>query len=311
MSQVQVSTDKTVLREYYLLRLRLAGINFLQFINKLRRHPAGMTGLIVLLFFVFIAVADPLIVPHNPKEVHLEDKLLPPAWMEGGKSEYLLGTDQLGMDLFSRIIAGTRISLLIGVLTVGISIMIGTTLGMLSGYYRGTLDNILARFADLLLSFPWLIFAIFTMAVIGPGFGNLVFALTFKGWVGFFRLVRGEVLSEKTKEYVEAARALGQSHFKIMFQEILPNIMNSIIVLGTLRIGFMIIMEASLSFLGLGIQYPEPAWGSMVNVGRNYLLNAWWISTFSGLAILLLVLAINMFGEGLRDILDPRLRRIE
>ena len=243
--------------------------------------------------------------------VSLEEKLLPPFWMEGGSGKYLLGTDQMGMDLFSRIIAGTRISLLIGLLTVTISMVIGTTLGLLAGYYRGALDSFLARFADLLLSFPWLIFAIFTMAIIGPGFGNLVFALTFKGWVGFFRLVRGDVLSEKTKEYVEAARALGQSNFTIIFKEILPNILNSIIVLSTLRMGFMIIMEASLSFLGLGIQYPEPAWGSMVNTGRDYMLSAWWISTFSGLAILILVLGINMLGEGLRDILDPRLKQIE
>lgn len=311
MSTVHLPNGKTVLREYYFTRFRLAGANISRFLNKLRRHPAGMAGLIVLLIFVAVAVAGPAIVPHDPREIHLADKLLPPVWLEGGTSGYLLGTDQLGMDLYSRIITGTRISLLIGVLTVAISVVIGTTLGMLAGYFRGTLDSVLARFADLLLSFPWLIFAIFTMAMIGPGFGNLVFALTFKGWVGFFRLVRGEVLSEKTKEYVEAARALGQSHFQIMVREILPNIMNSIIVLGTLRVGFMIIMEASLSFLGLGLQYPEPAWGSMVNIGRNYLFNAWWISTFSGLAILILVLAINMFGEGLRDILDPRLRQIE
>ena len=311
MNQPQVSLEKLDLWVYYRNRLLLTGKNMADFLNKLRRHPAGLTGGIIFLGFVVLALIGPSIVPHDPLRGVLPDRLLPPFWMEGGGTDYILGTDQLGMDLFSRIIAGTRISLLIGVLTVSISIVIGTTLGLLAGYYRGILDSILARFADLLLSFPWLIFAIFTMAVIGPGFGNLVFALTFKGWVGFFRLVRGEVLSEKTKEYVEAARALGQSHFNIMLRELVPNILNSIIVLGTLRMGFMIIMEASLSFLGLGIQYPEPAWGSMVNVGRDYMLNAWWISTFSGLAILILVLSINMFGEGLRDILDPRLRRIE
>lgn len=303
--------QKEALRQYYLTRLRLARQNLVRFLLKIASHKSGAAGALILLFFIFLAVASPSITPHDPMVVNLQDKLLPPFWMEGGSMNYILGTDQLGMDLFSRIIAGTRISLLIGLTTVGISLLIGTTLGLLAGYYRGVLDNILARFADLLLSFPWLIFAIFTMAIIGPGFGNLVFALTFKGWVGFFRLVRGDVIAEKTKEYVEAARALGQSHFKIMVKEILPNIMNSIIVLSTLRIGFMIIMEASLSFLGLGIQYPEPAWGSMVNIGRNYMLNAWWISTFSGLAILILVLGINMLGEGLRDILDPRLKQIE
>ena len=312
MSQIQpLNPDKMVLRDYYLTRLRLTGKNFMVFLYKLSRNPSAMIGLIILLFFVFLAIFGPLIVPHDPMAINLLDRLKPPYWMEGGSAEYILGTDQLGMDLFSRIIVGTRISLMIGLLTVSISTVIGTVLGLLAGYFRGVLDSVLSRFADLLLSFPWLIFAIFTMAVIGPGFYNLVFALTFKGWVGFFRLVRGDVLSEKTKEYVDAARALGQNNFKIMMREIMPNILNSIIVLGTLRMGFMIIMEASLSFLGLGIQYPEPAWGSMVNIGRDYMLSAWWISTFSGIAILFLVLAVNMLGEGLRDILDPRMRRLE
>jgi ABC-type dipeptide/oligopeptide/nickel transport system permease subunit len=312
MNPVQpTSPEKMALRDYYLIRLHLSAKNFGDFFAKLVQNPSGIFGLLILVFFVFLSIAGPSLVPHDPMSINLLERLRPPLWMEGGSAEYLLGTDQMGMDLFSRIIVGTRISLMIGVLTVGISIIIGTTLGMLAGFYRGALDNILSRFADLLLSFPWLIFAIFTMAMIGPGFYNLVFALTFKGWVGFYRLVRGEVLSEKTKEYVEAARALGQNNLKIMLREIMPNIMNSIIVFGTLRMGFMIIMEASLSFLGLGIQYPEPAWGSMVNIGRDYMLSAWWISTFSGIAILIMVLAINMFGEALRDILDPRLRRVE
>ena len=307
----RVRAEPMELKDYYLTRLRLAGKNTAKFFYKLGRNPSAVIGLLILSFFIFLAVCGPVLVPRDPMEVNLLLRLQPPSWMQGGQPEYLLGTDQLGMDLFSRIVAGTRLSLMIGILTVSISVAIGTVLGLLAGYYRGLLDSILARFADLLLSFPWLIFAIFTMAVIGPGFYNLVFALTFKGWVSFFRLVRGEVLSEKTKEYVDAARALGQSNLKIMMREIMPNILNSIIVLGTLHMGFMIIMEASLSFLGLGIQYPEPAWGSMVNVGRDYMLSAWWISTFPGIAILVLVLAVNMVGEGLRDILDPRLKRIE
>jgi ABC-type dipeptide/oligopeptide/nickel transport system permease subunit len=159
-----------------------------------------------------------------------------------------------------------------------------------------------------LLAFPFLIFAIGVMAFLGPGFTNLILALTFKGWVEFFRLVRGEMMAEKTKEYVEAAKVVGQSNAADRGSEILPNIIQSVFVLGTLRMGFMIIMEASLSFLGLGIQPPTPAWGSMVAVGRDYLLTAWWASTLPGLAILFLVLCINLFGEGLRDILDPRLK---
>jgi peptide/nickel transport system permease protein len=158
------------------------------------------------------------------------------------------------------------------------------------------------------MAFPFLIFAIAMMAFIGPGFGNLILALTFKGWVEFFRLTRGEIMSEKTREYVEAARALGRGHVAIMAAEILPNIVQSVFVLATLRMGFFIVTEASLSFLGLGIQPPTPAWGSMVSEGRDVMLTAWWVSTLPGLAIVLLVLSLNLFGEGLRDILDPRLK---
>jgi peptide/nickel transport system permease protein len=198
--------------------------------------------------------------------------------------------------------------LLVGLLAVGISVATGTALGALAGFYRGPLDDVLSRFADLLLAFPYLIFAIAVMAFLGPGFANLIMALTFKGWVEFFRLVRGEMMSEKTKEYVQAAKVVGQPPLAIVVSEILPNIVQSVFVLATLRTGYMIIMEASLSFLGLGIQPPTPAWGSMVAAGRDYLLTSWWASTLPGIAILVLVLSINVVGEGLRDILDPRLR---
>jgi peptide/nickel transport system permease protein len=187
-------------------------------------------------------------------------------------------------------------------------VAVGLTLGALGGYYRGWLDTVLSRFSDLLMAFPFLIFAIAMMAFVGPGFGNLILALTFKGWVEFFRLVRGEMMSEKTREYVEAARALGRSNPAIITTEILPNIVQSVFVVGTLRMGIFIVTEASLSFLGLGIQPPTPAWGSMVAEGRDVILTAWWVTTLPGLAIVLLVLSLNLFGEGLRDILDPRLK---
>jgi peptide/nickel transport system permease protein len=228
--------------------------------------------------------------------------------MDGGSTAHILGTDEQGRDLGTRIIYGARISLLVGFLATGISVAIGVSLGALGGFYRGRFDDVLSRFADLLLAFPFLIFAIGMMAFLGPGFTNLILALTFKGWVEFFRLVRGEMMSEKTKEYVEAAKVVGQPKALIITSEILPNIVQSVFVLATLRIGYMIIMEASLSFLGLGIQPPIPAWGSMVAAGRDYLLTAWWVSTVPGIALLILVLCINVFGEGLRDILDPRLR---
>jgi peptide/nickel transport system permease protein len=228
--------------------------------------------------------------------------------MEDGDWTHPLGTDEQGRDLLTRIIYGARVSLAVGFVAIGISVMIGLSLGALAGFFRGPFDDVLSRFADLLLAFPFLIFAIGVMAFLGPGFVNLIMALTFKGWVEFYRLVRGEMLSEKTKEYVEAARVVGQPNLKIISSEILPNTVQSVFVLATLRMGTLIIAEASLSFLGLGIQPPTPAWGSMVAAGRDYLLTAWWVSTMPGIALLILVLSINVFGEGLRDILDPRLK---
>ena len=197
---------------------------------------------------------------------------------------------------------------MVGLLSVGVSAGVGVLLGSITGYFRGWLDDWISRFADLLMAFPYLIFAIGVMAFLGPGFTNLILALTFKGWVEFFRLVRGEMMAQKTQEYVEAARVSGEGDSGILVREILPNILQSVFVLSTLRMGYMIIMEASLSFLGLGLPPSIPAWGSMVSAGRDFMLNAWWVSTMPGIAIVILVLAINLFGEGLMDILDPRLK---
>jgi ABC-type dipeptide/oligopeptide/nickel transport system permease subunit len=290
------------------IRLRLLKGNLREFWIELRTRPLALLGGIVVVAYLLAAIFAEQISPHDPTRGNLRVRLLPPAWEENGDPSYLLGTDDQGRDLLSRIIFGSRVSLLVGLLSVGISVAVGTGLGALAGYYRGSVDQAVSRFADLLLAFPFLIFAIGMMAFLGPGFWNLILALTFKGWVEFFRLVRGEMLAEKPKEYVEAAKVVGQSHLAIIGSEILPNIIQSVFVLGTLRMGFMIIMEASLSFLGLGIQPPTPAWGSMVASGRDYLLTAWWVSTLPGIAILILVLSINVFGEGLRDILDPRLK---
>lgn len=290
------------------IRLRVMRRNVAGFWLELRRRPLALLGGIVVLAYVLAAVFAPQITTHDPAQGNLRVRLLPPAWAEGGDPEYLLGTDEQGRDLLTRIIFGARISLLVGLLAVSISIGVGLTLGAFAGYYRGPLDQVLSRFADLLLAFPFLIFAIGVMAFLGPGFTNLIMALTFKEWVEFFRLVRGEMLAEKTKEYVEAAKVVGQSNRAIIGSEILPNIVQSVLVMGTLRMGTMIIMEASLSFLGLGIQPPTPAWGSMIASGRDYMLSAWWISTLPGVALLFLVLSINLLGEGLRDILDPRLK---
>ncbi|MCE7985142.1 MAG: ABC transporter permease [Caldilinea sp. CFX5] len=290
------------------IRLRLWRRHWLEFLAALRGQPIALLGGVIVLLFILAALLAPQITPHDPELGSLRQRLIPPAWAAEGQRDFWLGTDAQGRDLLTRIIFGARVSLSVGVLTVGISVVVGAALGALAGYYRGWMDTLFSRFADLLMAFPFLIFAIGIMAFLGPGFVNLILALTFKGWVEFYRLVRGEMLSEKTKEYVEAARALGRSHLAIISAEILPNILQSVLVLGTLRMGFFIVTEASLSFLGLGVQPPTPAWGVMVAEGRDVMLAAWWVATLPGLAILLLVLALNLFGEGLRDILDPRLK---
>ncbi|MDI6880303.1 MAG: ABC transporter permease [Desulfitobacteriaceae bacterium] len=292
-----------------IIAIRLFLHNQVILFSELKGQPSAMAGFAILFLFMVMALLAPVIAPHSPTATNLDNRLLPPFWLAGGKLSYPLGTDVLGMDLLSRIIYGARISLVVGFLATGISVIAGSILGMLAGYFRGVFDQVISRLADLLLAFPFLIFAIGVMAFMGPGFFNLILALTFKGWVEFFRLVRGEMMSEKTKEYVEATNALGISHIRTMVGEILPNIIHSITVLGTLRLGYMIIMEASLSFLGLGIQPPTPAWGSMINGGRDYMMNAWWIATLPGIALLILVLSINLYGEGLRDLTDPRLKR--
>ncbi len=295
-------------RYWWALRIGLAWNNTLEVIGELFHRPLAFAGGVVVLLYILMAIFAPYISPHDPAKGDLRVMLQPPFWQAGGSTEYLLGTDAQGRDILSRIIFGSRVSLAVGVISVSISVLVGVILGAMAGYFRGKIDTTISRFADLLLAWPYLIFAIGVMAFLGPGFVNLIAALTFKGWVEFFRLVRGEMLQETTKEYVESARAVGQGHAEIIRSEILPNVYHSVFVLATLRVGYMIITEASLSFLGLGIQPPTPAWGYMVSEGRNYLFNAWWMSTLPGAAIVGLVLAINLLGEGLRDILDPKLR---
>lgn len=285
------------------VRQRLAA----EFLRELAGHKVALLGGLVVLAYLAMALFASQIAPHDPTKGNLLLRLQPPLW-EAGSPSYWLGTDGLGRDLWSRIVLGSRISLGVGFVSVSISAVVGVFLGCLAGYYRGAVDDLLSRFSDLLLAFPYLIFAIAVMAFMGPGLKNLILALTFKGWVEFYRLTRGEMLAEKTKEYVPAARAVGRSDLAIIVSEILPNIFHSVLVLATLRLGVMIVMEASLSFLGLGVQPPTPAWGTMVSEGRNYMITSWWVSTLPGVAILILVLAINLFGEGLRDILDPRMK---
>lgn len=263
---------------------------------------------LVVLAFVLVAIFAPLIAPHDPNEADLFRRLQAPAWIEGGEWAFPLGCDALGRDILSRLLFGARISILVGVLVIVIATSVGIALGLLAGYRGGLVDRGLSWIADILLGFPYLIFAIGLMAMMGPGFQNIVLALVYKEWVSPFRIVRGETLAARELEYVEAARALGSSSSRIMLREILPNILSPVAVVATVRMAQVIILEASLSFLGLGVQPPTASWGSMVADGRDFLIDAWWVSTFPGLAILALVLAVNIVSQALRDAFDPRLQ---
>lgn len=261
---------------------------------------------VVVLLFVAMAIFAPWIAPHDPNETDLFRRLQPPAWAPGGEWSYLLGCDALGRDILSRIIYGSRISIFIGVAVILVATAVGIMAGLAAGYLRGWVDVVISRIIDILLGFPYLIFAIGLMAMMGPGLFNIILALTYKEWVIPARVVRGETLVTRELEYVEAARALGASDRHIMLREILPNVLSSVVVVATIRMAHVIILEASLSFLGLGVQPPTASWGSMVADGRAFILEAWWVSTFPGLAILALVLSINVASQGLRDAFDPR-----
>ena len=273
----------------------------------LSNRVAVVAGAVVV-GFAAVALLAPALAPHDPTDQHPEAIRAAPFWHAAADGRFLLGTDHLGRDLLSRIIYGARVSILLGVVVVLLTLVMGTGLGMLAGYFRGWPDAVLSRIADTLLAFPFLIFALTIMAATGPNLVALVAALAFKGWVDFFRVARGDVLAAREADYVTAARGLGASTPHIIFREILPNIVPPLIVLSTLRMATIIIAEASLSFLGIGVPPSIPAWGTMVADGRGDIAGAWWIATLPGLAILALVLAVNLFGEGLRDALDPHMR---
>ena len=275
--------------------------------RRFRRNRFAMAASALVLLFVGLAVVAPWIAPQDPNDADLLRRLQPPVWMPGGEWAYPLGCDALGRDLLSRIIHGARISIFIGAAVIVIATGIGIVAGLAAGYFRGWVDAVISRVVDILLAFPYLLFAIGLMATMGPGLQNIVLALAYKEWVIPCRLVRGETLALREIEYVEAARAVGASSGYIMAREILPNILSPVIVVSTIRMAHVIILEASLSFLGIGVQPPTASWGSLVADGRSFIWDAWWISTFSGLAILLLVLAINVASQGLRDAFDPRL----
>ncbi|MGH2452871.1 MAG: ABC transporter permease [bacterium] len=272
------------------------------FWRRARRRRNLVAGGILVGMLVVAAVFAPWIAPYDPiRDANLENNLRSP----GGT--FLLGTDTFGRDVFSRIVYGARISLGIGVVVQAVALTMGLTLGLLSGFYGGWTDNLIMRVAEVIFAFPGLLFAIAVMAVIGPSLYNVFLALGLVGWTSLARVVRGQVFAIKAYEYVEAARALGASNGRIILRHLLPNTLAPAIVLVTLGIGHAILAEASLSFLGLGAQPPAPSWGSMLTVGRDYLSLAPWLSVYPGLAIFLTVIGFNLLGDGLRDLLDPRM----
>lgn len=272
------------------------------------RNRLAVAAVGIVLLFILIAVFAPWIAPHDPNETDLMRRLQPPAWMEGGDWSFVLGCDGLGRDLLSRIIHGSQVSIFVGAAVIVLATGVGIIAGLAAGYLRGWVDTVISRVVDVLLAFPYLLFAIGLMAMMGPGLENIILALAYKEWVIPCRLVRGETLALREVEYVEAARAVGAPSWYIMAREILPNILSPVIVVSTIRMAHVIILEASLSFLGIGVQPPTASWGSLVADGRSFIMDAWWISAFSGLAILALVLAINIASQGLRDAFDPRLQ---
>lgn len=276
-------------------------------VQSLRRSPVGIMGIILISIVLFFAIFGPSVSPHDPTQHNLRARFKPPGFTSG-TGTYLLGTDQLGRDILSRVIAGSRISVMVGSTSVVIAGTIGVVYGLIAGFVGGRVDALLMRIADALLGIPFIILVVAVSGVVGPGLITLILILGFTGWVTYARVTRGEVLVVRELEYVTAAHAIGQSALRIMLKHILPNVMTSAIILAALQVGVTILAESSLSFLGLGVQPPTITWGLMLADGRQYLGSAWWLATFPGIAITLTVLGVVFVGDWLRDVLDPHLR---
>lgn len=270
------------------------------------RSKTGTVGLLIVLGVVFTAIFADILVPHDPAKNDLSNLLKPPVWLEGGTAEHILGTDNLGRDILSRVIIGSRVSLLVGVFSVVVAGIIGLVVGLVAGYYGGIIDNILMRLVDSFLAIPSILFILVVLAVFKPSIMVLIIVIGFTNWINYARIVRGEVLSVKEQDFVKASQSIGTKSSKIIKDHILPNILSSFIVISALSVATTIILEASLSFLGLGIQPPDVSWGAMLTDGRDYLATNWWIATFPGIAITITVLGIIFLGDWLRDVLDPK-----
>lgn len=276
-------------------------------LRSLWRSKTGTFGMIVVLLFLFCALFAPVIMPYDPFAMALKSKLMPPCWAEGGSMAHLLGTDQLGRDLLSRLLYGSRISLGVAVAGTVVSAVVGVILGALAGFYGKAVDSVIGRIMDIQLAFPFILLAIFVVSILGSGLQNIVLVAGISGWVRFARVVRGEIISIKQMEYVEAVRSLGGKDFRIIFRHILPNVISPLIVIATLELAKVILMEASLSYLGMGVPIDIPTWGRLLSDSRDYMQAAPHLTVLPGLMISILVLGVNLFGDWLRDYLDPKL----
>jgi peptide/nickel transport system permease protein len=266
--------------------------------------------MIILVVLVTCAIFAPLLAPHNERYGDLRAPNIPPAWLEGGTSKYILGTDTLGRDLLSRMIFGARISLVVAATVLSTGAIGGTAIGLIAGYFGGQVDELLMRFVDFTLAIPFILIALAVIIVFGQSLTIIIVLLAVVSWGGFARQIRAEALTIRTLDYIALAKVAGAGSSRIMYRHVLPGVVNTIIIIATLRVGTLILTESILSFLGVGVPPPTPAWGTMVSDGRDYLDSAWWIAVFPGMAIFLTVLAFNFLGDWLRDRLDPRLRQL-
>jgi peptide/nickel transport system permease protein len=279
------------------------------FLRRLAARRTALFGLVVVAVVVLTAIAAPLLSPFDPIEQDLGDlRLKAPAFRDSAGRLHLLGTDHLGRDLLARVIYGARPALLVGFAAVAISGVLGMATGLVAGYFGGRLDDVLMRLADIQLAFPFILLAIAVIGVLGPSLQTIIIVIGVSSWVVYARIVRGAVLTLREREFVQAALALGGGDGRVVLRHILPNVFTPWLVVATLDMARVIVIESALSFLGLGVQPPTPTWGGMLADGRVYISTAWWLATFPGLAILITVLGINLFGDGLRDTLDPRLK---
>lgn len=279
-----------------------------QALNHFLRSRAALFGGAIVALLMLAAIFAPWLAPHDPTVQNLSITRLPPIWVHGAQHGYWLGTDELGRDMLSRIIFGARISAIVAFSVVVIGSVFGVTIGLISGYFGGIIDDVIMRIADVQLAFPYVLLAIAVIGVIGANLYTIIAVIGVTSWVQYVRVVRAEVLSLREREFVQAARAVGCTVPRIVFRHVLPNIVSSVTVIGTFELARAIIFEAALSFLGLGVPPQVPSWGNMLAEGRQYLDTAWWMGTFPGLAIMITVMGINVLGDGLRDAFDPSLR---